>query len=230
MKKTTVGAIVNRLQDRYHVETDIYKAGDDCAQALLDLKRTPKVRKIALATIQEYVVKLPACHEIMAVLDPNSPDLSTRGIAFPGAGVHPWIISEDEYMGTTTNYLSVEDIQVIGKMRGPYMSYDADLPYLRFNENGRDVIIIYNGLAMEPNGLPSIPEECYDYCVHYLLREEYRQRFVMRQATLGELAEVEKWTKASARRVAKIPTSKNVHNEIFDVLTSFDRKSFGFAI
>lgn len=231
MRSVTLGSILNRITDEYGLELEIHTARGQAISALKAAKSMPKIKKIALATVSDYKVHLEDAVDILAVIDYDRfQGFSTRGLAFPGYGMHPWIISEDQYVEVEEPKLTPEDIYEISQYRGPYAKYEEDLPFLTFNEDGKEVIVVYNGIQLDGNNLPKFPDYTEDYIINSLLLMEYRKMFIHRQVTMGELQEVERWRGTAARQMRKIPTSKNVHNEIFDVLTSFDRKSFNIPI
>jgi hypothetical protein len=229
MKTVRLGAVLSRLKQQYFVEAEEYEAAISVLQGLKDLKKAPLIKKLCIARSADYRIMLTDAQKpLLKVFDLSQVSLPEIGLALPGKGMQPFIVSEEdeqvEYEGKP-----VDSAVILAAMRqkGPYAHYEEDLPYINFPHNDRLYGIIYRGYRLDSNQYPVIPEACFDYCVKYLLREEYRKRFVTRQCSLGELQEVSNWCSRAARNTTVAPASVNKMNDIFDVLTSFDRKSFG---
>lgn len=114
--------------------------------------------------------------------------------------------------------------------KGKLVSYREEGDTLVFNSDYNNVTIVYHGIIVDDEGLPMITNKEMRALAAYLAFSDlYKQGLSRRDAGLLQASAVPKadWLKlCSAARVPE-KLSQNDMNDILDVKTSWDRKTYG---
>jgi len=113
--------------------------------------------------------------------------------------------------------------------KGPWVDFEWDCPFVRFNFTDFEVSLEYTELATDGDGYPLIPEEALDACVYYNVYTFAEPGLLAGQIPDYVFARVEEWknrhVNQAKNRKAFNELSRNEHSKIFDIFTSMNRKS-----
>lgn len=113
---------------------------------------------------------------------------------------------------------------------GKFVKYKEVADRIYFNSPYPSVNLLYKGQYLDENGLPFINDKELDaivaYCVYV---EDMKKARLTKDTSTYQLAQLEYqlWQKACSNARTPIEISQNQMNEILDVMTSWDRHSYG---
>lgn len=104
---------------------------------------------------------------------------------------------------------------------------------LEFSQDYNNVCILYHGIVVDDEGLPMINDkELYALAIYIAYIDMYRKGLGMKNGDLIQLSQVLKADWLRACNDARIPEyiSQNEMNDVLDVITRWDRKSYNKSI
>lgn len=113
---------------------------------------------------------------------------------------------------------------------GKLVKYTELADKIYFNSPYHSVNLLYKGQYLDENGLPYINDKEMDAIVAYCAYvEDLKKARLTKDNSTYQIAQAEyqMWQKACANARTPIEISQNQMNEILDVMTSWDRHSYG---
>jgi hypothetical protein len=235
MQYVSVRAVASRLKSQFKVDMTIF----DCVQACADLlKKTgalTTIREGYAATISNFCINLPASvYKLRAVvrLDNqlvSSIKMSVQDIYFPPQDLFTVPADDEE----PKPIKKLED-NVLPQLKGPYIPYVWKCPILKFNETDIPVVIEVTSVPTDEEGFPMIPEPMFFACLYYALYVHSQPLFLTGQIAPVQMQLIEKWKNDNVGQgnssMMMEALSNNEMNEVFDIMTSMGRKSYGYDI
>lgn len=113
---------------------------------------------------------------------------------------------------------------------GKLITYREENDKLLFDRDYNSVCVLYHGIIVDDEGLPLITDkEMYALAQYVAYIEMYKKALVLKNGDFLQLSQVMKndWLKSCNN--ARVPeyVSQNEMNDILDVYTRWDRKSYG---
>lgn len=233
MQYQSIRAVASRLKSQFKVDMDIYEVVQACADALKKMGMIALVRSAIVARVENFQINLPGnIYKVRGVIQlqniPEELKIHIQDIYFP-----PQTLFVFEENNTVTVPIEWRDNHV-AQFKGPYVNYIWDAPFLRFNEDNLLVGIEANGIKTDEEGFPMIPEAAFYGCLYYALFVYYQPLFLLGQVPKYTMDQVTQWKndnvgQANSNLMLESLTS-NERDELFDIMTSMNRKSFGFSV
>lgn len=113
---------------------------------------------------------------------------------------------------------------------GKLVTYREEGDYLVFDRDYSSVTILYHGIIVDEEGLPLVTDkEITALAIYVAYLDMYKQSLVLKNGNILQMAQVLKADWLRACNDARVPTyiSQNEMNDILDVFTRWDRKSYG---
>lgn len=235
--QTSVEAIASRLTDMFHIEMDIFQVSENCMDALNRMHMLHLSRKAVAGHVKEQKLKMPVdCYDVKAVFRmPNSHEtltnsvtLTIQDILFPPQKIFVPIPNSDSEVQSIT--LPDQILNYIPHEAGPYIDFNYDdPPWLRFNEEEPDVVVIYTRIPINPDtGLCEIPEQAFNGCLNYCLYVWYQPLFLSGKVAPYIWAELKEWKRVnmaqSKNALYMSRLNNNEMSKVHNIMSSFDRK------
>jgi hypothetical protein len=234
MQYQSVRAVASRLKSQFKIDMTIDDVVMACADALKKMGMIALVRSAIVARVENFQINLPGnIFKVRGVIQlsdvPDDLRVHIQDIYFPPQTLFMF----EENDASAPAPVQWKDNHV-AQFKGPYISHVWDAPYLRFNEDNILVGIEANGIKVDNEGYPMIPEAAFFGCLYYALFVYYQPLFLLGQVPPQTMAQVEKWkndnvAQANSNLILESLTS-NERNELFDIMTSMNRKSFGYPV
>lgn len=135
-----------------------------------------------------------------------------------------------------TSYVE-QNIEADKLFASPYYISGKFIPYklagdtLYFDKNYGNVTVLYKGIIMDSEGLPEITDkEAAAIATYLAYYTKFKEALLTNNPQINQQSELlySKWLKqCDQARVTEL--SQNDMDEILDIKTSFDRKSYGFS-
>jgi hypothetical protein len=233
MQYQSVRAVASRLKSQFKVDMDIFECIQACADALKKMGYIALKRSCYQATVQNFGVNLPGTvWKVRGVirLDINTEAVGVtivpQDIYFP-----PQLIFSFEEPTETPNDVILLKGNYVPQFKGPYIPYLWDSPYLKFNENDIPVAVEVTELAKDEEGFPMVPEPAFFGCLYYSLFVHYQPLALLGQIPLQLMQQVETWKNTNIAQsnssMMMEALSVNERDNLFEIMTSMDRKHFG---
>lgn len=235
MKHQSVQAVASRLKDQFNVDMNLDQVVMHCAQVLKNMGMIALQREVIVATVKNFQVNLPArVRKIRAAIQLTDFFVSSVGVYVQDM-YHPpqtiWVSGEEDL--STLHNDEVFRSNYVPHVRGPYVPFVWDCPWVKFNQTDMEVAFITTSTKTDKAGWPMLPEEAFEACVYYCLYVYYQPMFLLGKIDGGRMGAITEWKNQKMRFAeASLMLSELSQNEIdeyFDILTSFDRKKFGIA-
>jgi hypothetical protein len=238
MQHTTIEEIAFRINSEFKLDLDEYFVRQHALNAVNEMGLISTEDVLIRGTIKDYCLKLPlnigALTRINWVIAANVRASTTVSIAIQNIWFPPQIIFVPIPNADMDIAVLETDapVNVIPKIRGPYIPYKWKCPVLKFNETDIDVIVYAERLEVDKDTkLPSIPRECLEACAFYCAEVYYRPLFMLGKVPPYVWEKLERWTdKAFARGQNQLgfkQLNQNQMNDIMNVMSSWDRKAYG---
>jgi hypothetical protein len=232
MKYIPVQAVASRLKDQFDVDMNIELVIAHSAQVLKNMGMIALQREVIVANVKNFCVNLPArVRKIRAAIQLTDSLVSSVGvfvqdIYFPPQTI--WV-SNDEDISTISN--DTVRSNYVPQVRGPYIPFVWDCPYVRFNETDMEVAFITTSIKTDKAGWPMIPEEAFEACIYYCLYVYYQPLYLIDRVSESKMQRITEWKNQKMRfaetSLMLSELSQNEMDDVFNTLTSFDRKKFG---
>lgn len=227
MKDRSIEAVVSGLKNQYHQEMDIYSARENLMVFFRVAKKMPRVKKIALCTTDAHgIVHLPEMEKVLSAHRYQQPVAHLGEIAFPGFGMEPTVIWDTPDGFAAETGVALEALQVIPQLKGDYVPFREEANHLAFNESNLKVVVVYTGIRCDARRMPLIPDHLFDACVAWLLFKWAEGEWIAGALAPDKFQYISELKDRRIRQSAKM-LNRNQMNEILDVQTSFNRKTFG---
>lgn len=169
-----------------------------------------------------HFVDLPCNCDIIEAVTTNYEDYQkTSNVALPGNIPNGWIESYIESRKFNTGELYAP---------GKYIKYMRDGNRIFLSDQFYAVHILYKGVLVDEDGLPSLNEKELDavaaFCAY---TDTFKRALVTRDSATLQMAQIleQKWkTKCTQARIADY-INQNELDEILNASTSWDRKRYG---
>lgn len=233
MQYQSIRAVASRLKSQFKVDMDLFDVVQASADALKKMGMISLERIGIVGRIENFCINLPASvYKVRGVIRlseiPPGFELVTQDIYFP-----PQTLFQFEENTTVPEPTEWKD-NYIDMFKGPYIDHVWECPYLRFNENDALVGIVATGIKTDEEGYPMLPEAAFYGCLYYCLFVYYQPLFLLGQVAPQVMAQVEKWKNDNvSQAVSNLMLESMTDNErdkLFDIMTSMNRKSFGFSV
>jgi len=233
MQYQSVRAVASRLKSQFKVDMDIFDVVQACADALKKMGMISLERIGIVGRVENFCINLPASvYKVRGVIRlseiPPGFELSTQDIYFP-----PQTLFQFEENTTVPAPTEWKD-NYIDTFKGPYIDHVWECPYLKFNETDALVGIVATGIKTDDEGYPMLPEAAFYGCLYYCLFVYYQPLFLLGQVPPQTMAQVERWKNDNvAQAVSSFGFEQLTDNErdkLFDIMTSMNRKSFGYPV
>jgi hypothetical protein len=231
MKKASMRTVQSALKRQWGVDMELWEVIENSAQALKLAGMIALDREVAIWTVDNFTIKLPehAYQPRWAVYLTNPwpyPRVEVQDIWQPSQVF--WRTDEvEETVGSTDE---TTELNHIPQIKGPYIDYVWECPYMKFNQTDFNVAVMYTSLSLDEDGIPKVPEEAVDLCVQYNNWIYQRPRYIMGKMPKHVMDDIEEWKRrAFAQGKTKRmfnELSQNAMNRMFDVMASADRKKF----
>jgi hypothetical protein len=233
MQYQSVRAVASRLKSQFKVDMDIFDVVQGCSDALKKMGMISLVRYGIVARVENFTINLPGYiwkpRGVIRLSEiPEEMKEVVDGIYFP-----PQILFKFDDSDTTTTPESFKD-NYVGQFKGPWVEHVWDAPYLRFNENDVLVGIEATGIKLDDEGFPMLPEPAFFGCLYYCLFIYQQPLFLVGQIPHFVMKQTEEWkdrniAQSNANMMLESLDS-NERDKLFDIMTSFNRKTYGFPI
>ena len=230
MKLSSTYEVHSDLIDMYNLDLDLYWVKKQCYKAMQKLKLLMIDRTITVATVENFCIKLDAVYfRVNSVIRIDQTVLANvnvdlQDIYFPPQDV--FVFPEE----STVVDVKLLEGNKIPEIKGPYMDYEWDCPYVRFNEDNAYVAIEAMKVRSDDKGFPLIPEVALNACVAWCAYVYYRPMFMQGKIGVAQYQAIEEWKNrefGQARGDSYTQQlSRNDIDEIFDVVSSMDRKHY----
>lgn len=236
MQYQSVRAVASRLKSQFKVDMDIFEIAQACADALKKMGYIAMKRSCYQATVQNFGVNLPGTvWKVRGVirLDEYVQDVGItvvpQDIYFPPQ----LIFSYDEPTEQPNDVILLKG-NYVPQFKGPYIPFTWESPYLKFNETDVPVAIEVTEVNKDKEGFPVIPEPAFFGCMYYALFIYYQPLALLGQIPLPLMQQVEIWKNTNMAQanqgVMMEAMTANERDNLFNILTSMDRKQFGLPI
>lgn len=235
MQYVSVRAVASRLKSQFKVDMDIFDVVQSSADALKKMGLIALSRSVYFANVSNFCVNLPgSIWKVRGVIrldgvPDNMPSITLTDVFFP-----PQVVFVMEEPAGSIGKPVVFEANYVPQFKGPYIDYVWDCPCLKFNETDVPVAIETTGIKLDDEGFPMIPEEAMLACIYYSLYTYYQPLFLLGQVPMNVWKEVEAWKERNiAQANASIMFSALTANEkdnLFNIMTSMDRKSFNYPV
>lgn len=234
--QTTVEAIASKLVDHFNIEMDIYQVSENSMEAL-NLMGMLKIGKRAIAgRAVNQQARMPVdCVDVKAVYRlpnttptlANSVTLTIQDIAFPPQTFFVPVPNSDSEVEAVE--LPDQILNYIPHIVGPYIDFEWDPPFLKFNEIEPQFIAIYNRIPINPKTcLAEIPEDAFLGCLNYCVFVWFRPLFLTGKIPKHVWDEIKEWKRSkmaqSESKYMMSQLSQNEMSKVHSVMSSFDRK------
>jgi len=213
---------------------DIFDIVQACSDALKKMGLIALERSVYVANVSNFCVNMPgAIWKVRGVvrLDgvPMPPlTIDVQDIFFPPQLV---FTTTEESAGSEPILFKAN---YVPQFKGPYIDHVWDCPHVRFNETDIPVAIECTGLKLDEEKFPMIPEEAFYGCLYYALYVHTQPLFLLGQVAPGVMAQVEKWKDQNVLQsnasMMFSALNDNEKDNLFNIMTSMDRKSFNFPV
>lgn len=230
MRTTTPEEIASVLKDDFNIEKDLYTVARHSAHVLNLMGMLELKKGVLRGLVQDYCIKMPpeavSIASVICISKPNDANWTyeIQEIYHP-----PQIIfrsSEDDSEETTSTEKYKDNY--IPDMHYGYYPYVWECPYLKVNETNIELLVEYSEIRLDDRGFPKIPEDALDACVHYIVYKHMQPLFALGRIQMGVWQEVKSWKNQKIRqaknRFAMRGLSRNVMNNVLNIISSFDRK------
>lgn len=231
MKRASIHAVASQLQSRFHVDMELWDVLSNSAYALEELGMLVLDRVVERYTVSNYVVQLPAAarkpfwcvYLTPTIFSPNQIEIQEvyQPVQLIFKADEPQTVADESKL--VANY--------IGKIKGPWVDFSWECPYLKFNETDFDIAVMYSKLAFDDDGYPYVPEAAMEALVQYCHMIYQQPLYVLGRLSPQVWQSIERWVQqAFARATQKqifYGLSRNELSHILDVMSSFDRKQYG---
>lgn len=235
MQYVSARSVASRLKSRFKVDMDIFDCVQACAEALKKMGVIALDRSVYIAKVSNFGVNLPGgVWKVRGVIRldvvPQLPvTITVQDIFFP-----PQVVFTMPDPAPSTVEPILFKTNYVPQFKGPYIDYKWDSPWLRFNETDIPVAVEVTGLKVDEEAFPMIPEENFFGCLFYALFVYYEPLYLLKQIDGQMMEKIERWkdTNISQSNAAAMlqGLTSNEKNNLFDILTSFDRKAFGLPV
>lgn len=233
MQYQSVRAIASRLKSQFKVDMDIFDVVQGCADALKKMGYIALQRSMYQATIQNYCINLPGnVWKVRGVIRLDAPmteagmTITTQDIYFPPQLIFTYDESDDDF-----EKIKLLKDNYIPQFKGPYIDYVWDCPYVKFNETDVNVAVEVTEIKLDSEKFPMIPEPAFYGCLYYCLYIYYQPLFLLKQTDPNTMMMIEQWKERniaqSNQGMMMESLTANERDNLFNIMTSMDRKTFG---
>lgn len=224
-------AVQSGLKRQWGIDMELWEVMENSADALKKAGMIALTREVSMWTVDNFTIQLPEyAHK------PQWAVYLTNPWPYPKVEVQDiWQPSQvfwrtDELEETVSGADETTKLNAIPQIKGPYIDFEWECPYMRFNQTGFNVAVMYTALSLDEDGIPVIPEDALDMCIQYCNWIYQRPRYVLGKVPKHVMDDVEEWKRRSfAQAESKrmfTDLSQNAMNRMFDVMASADRKKF----
>lgn len=235
MEYVSIRSVASRLKSQFKVDMDIYDIVMACSDALKLMGLIALDRSIYVAQVSNFCVNMPGgIWKVRGVVRLDTVrdlpiTVTIDDIYFPPQLV---FTQTDEEVQNPAPILFKANY--IPQLKGPFIDYTWKCPCIHFNETDVPVAVETTGLKLDEEKFPMIPEEAFYGCLYYALYVYHQPLFLLKQIDAQTMATVERWkdnkiTQANAS-VLMAALSTNERNNLFDIMSSMDRKSFNLPV
>lgn len=235
MQYVTVRSVAERLKSRFKIDMDIFDIKAACADAMRVCRVMPLERKVWVAKVDNFQIHLPNVWKVRGVIRldmiPNSFHIEMQDIWFP-----PQVFFTTTETDVTTLEPIVLKSNYVPQIKGPWMDHKWECPYVRFNETDVTVGIETTALVTQKDEatgqeMPLIPEPAFYLCLFYALYVYYEPFYILGQIDERRFERITQWKDSKVRQgyaaLGFNALTSNQLDEVFNVMTSFDRKQYG---
>lgn len=230
MELTTIQEIHSHLIDDWQMDENIYWIKKQAIRALEKMGLLLIDRAVVVATVQDFTVELdPIYFRPLSLIRLDSGTLMNINITYSDLYFPPQEIFIFPSPGDIVETQLLE-ANVIPDIKGPYLDFNWDFPYLRVNIDNIAVAAEVLKLRVDEAGYPLIPRIALDGIVAWCVYVYYRPMFLAGKID-GQRMQFLEETKNRYINQAKSTSylqglSRNQWDNILDVITSYDRKHF----
>ena len=230
----TVKAVAARLREKWGVEMDLWVVASNVKRLMKDERVIPLTKQLVVKTVDNFNVNLGNdIFKIFGVVQLDAPPVLTSGTIRIGDIIFPQqtVWASDDSNATEITSEELEALNVLPYFRGPYIPYEYEAPYLRFNTDQMEVAILYSAIATDDNDMVYIPEDMVEALADYCAEVALKPQFYLGKVPLAVYKQVQeeanqafgngKWN------MLMRGLSQNHINELLDIMTSMDRKTYG---
>jgi len=200
MQYQSVRAIASRLKSQFKVDMDIFDVVQGCADAL---------KKMGYIALQR-----------------SGMTITTQDIYFPPQLIFTYDESDDDF-----EKIKLLKDNYIPQFKGPYIDYVWDCPYVKFNETDVNVAVEVTEIKLDSEKFPMIPEPAFYGCLYYCLYIYYQPLFLLKQTDPNTMMMIEQWKERNIAQsnhgMMMESLTANERDNLFNIMTSMDRKTFG---
>lgn len=232
MQYQSVRAVASRLKSQFKVDMDIFDVVQACADALKKMGYIALQRSVYQAGVDNYCINLPGnVWKVRGVIRLDNPE------TVPGINVVPdniyfppqLVFSYDESSEDFTEIKLLRE-NYIPQFKGPYIDYVWDCPYLKFNETDIAVAVEVTEIKLDSEKFPLIPEPAFYGCLYYALYVYHQPLFLLKQTDANTMVMIEQWKERniaqSNQGMIMESLTANERDNLFNIMTSMDRKTF----
>lgn len=233
MKTVSVQTIASTIKRKFKIEMDIYEIVENSAEVLKKMGMLATKRSFDIYVASNYCVKMPPeTHKIVSAIQ-LEPYILPTNVNVQEIYHPPLQTLKNEVISTQElSELTVEStpakMNYIWPVKGPYVDFIWDCPYVRFNFTDFKVGIESTSIPVDGDGYPLIPEEALNACVYYNVYTYMEPIVLTGRIPLQVFKEVEGWKdkhiNQSKNRRYFDELSRNEVSKYFDIFTSMDRK------
>lgn len=237
MQYISVRSIASRLSDDFGVDMDIFAVIRACSDALKKMGMFALSRFVYVADVKDFKILLPKVWKVRGVirLDGNWKTAFSGTIIIDDRVrlMQPQIIFKEEETDVSTEPVMLK-ANIIPNFRGPFIAHVWKNPIIEFNETDITVAVECTGIMLDDEGFPMLPEEAFFGCLYYSLFKYYQPRVIAGQIDPNRFQLITQWKDQNISQsvVAGMMTAltSNQRNELLDIMSSMDRKAFGYPV
>jgi len=236
MNYVSVKAVASYVKDIFNVEMEISNVIRLCSEALRLLKVYALGNYVVVDTISDFKVKIQnagGIAKIQAVIRLDCEEVTSVHMEVQEIIHPPQIVFEVPDFNTVT--LPAEfALNYINQIKGPYMDFTWDNPFLNFNEDNIKIAAMVVSIKKDNEGLPMIPEAAFYACCHFCLYKEMYPKMLLGKVNPNAFAFVvqdkdRKFGQARADLLIEAMNQNEV-DKLFNIMTSMDRKAHNIDI
>jgi hypothetical protein len=230
MKKASVKSVASRLLSDFGIDMELHEVVQNCAHALGELGMIALDRQLSYHLVDNFLVQMPpSTCKIQWCISLSPTFLTPNRIGIQDIWQPPQIVFHSSEPETTEEEVIFKD-NYINLVKGPFVDFSWECPYVKFNETKIRVAIMATSLSLDDEKYPKIPEAAVEACTQWCHMVYQRPLFVLGKVAPVVWGEIGKWVQQSFARAAQkqimYGLSRNELDKMLNVMSSFDRKRF----
>jgi len=233
MQYFSIRAVAARLKSQFKVDMDMFELVQACADALKKMGYIALQRSVYQAQVTNYCINMPGnVWKVRGAVRLDQPvvgdgmTIVTDDVYYP-----PQLIFKYDETSIANNEIKLLKDNYIPAFKGPFIDFVWDCPCVKFNETDIQVALEVTEIKLDDEKFPMVPEPAFYGCLYYALYVYYQPLFLLKQTDGQTMQMVEQWKERNMAQANQSMTMEsltaNERDNLFNIMTSMDRKVFG---